>query len=199
VVSLTCTIQLIILGWVCKIAEIATFHLANLNTSTFMIYMVTTWSQLLLSNTVLSSLETVVSVREHLSCEGLGHDGLASLSGNLSKVARASTKTGVGMIACRVRCIWLLYVAIRRDCVIQAHCSVVDVSSVLHLPLRYLALERLGIETSWTLEGSSRVLVVVNSLFLLARVESMIHICDVLLDAYSFCCTVIILSIDLSG
>lgn len=74
-----------------------------------------------------------------------------------------------------------------------------NVSCVLRLPLRYLALERLGVETSWTLEGSSRVLMGVNSVFLLARVESLIHICDVLLDTYSLCCTVIILAIDLSG
>lgn len=74
-----------------------------------------------------------------------------------------------------------------------------NVSCVLRLPLRYLALERLGVETSWTLEGSSRVLMGVHSVFLLARVESLIHICDVLLDTYSLCCTVIILAIDLSG
>jgi len=103
------------------------------------------------------------------------------------------------MITCRVRCIRLLDIAIRSDCVIQAHCSIMNVSCVLHLPLRYLALERLGIETSRTLEGSSRVLMVVNSVFLLARVESLIHVSDVLLDTYSLCCAVIILAIDLSG
>lgn len=119
------------------------------------------------STAVLILLQTVVSCCKHLACEGLRHH-IVALTCRLWQNTRADRMRG--WIGCRVRCIWLLHCleAGRGNRIVKVQSSIVNIGRILHLPRFYL---RNWFQTARSLKSGP----IDGTVFLLARMESLVH------------------------